>query len=52
MLVSPTVGAVIISTIPLIVPFGAYYLFREKLTRLNIIGLCDFFRRRTDGGPE
>lgn len=43
MLVSPTVGAVIISTIPLIVPFGAYYLFREKLTRLNIIGLVISF---------
>lgn len=43
MLVSPTVGAVIISTIPLIVPFGAYYLFKEKLTRLNIIGLVISF---------
>ncbi|MFH0757524.1 MAG: DMT family transporter [Bacteroidota bacterium] len=43
MLVSPTVGAVIISIIPLIVPFGAYYLFREKLTSLNIIGLVVSF---------
>ncbi len=43
MLVSPTVGAVIISTIPLIVPFGAYYLFREKLSKLNIIGLIISF---------
>ncbi len=43
MLVSPTVGAVIISTIPLIVPFGAYYLFQEKLSRLNIIGLVISF---------
>jgi drug/metabolite transporter (DMT)-like permease len=38
-LVTPTVGAVIIATIPLIVPFGAWYFFREKLTRLNYIGL-------------
>ena len=43
MLVSPTVGAVIISTIPLIVPFGAYYFFRERLTRLNILGLLISF---------
>ncbi len=43
MLVSATIGAVIISTIPLIVPFGAYYLFKEKLTRLNIIGLVISF---------
>ncbi len=43
MLVSPTIGAVIISTIPLIVPFGAYYLFQEKLSRLNIIGLIISF---------
>jgi drug/metabolite transporter (DMT)-like permease len=42
-LVTPTVGAVIISTIPLIVPFGAYYLFREKLTRLNYVGLVISF---------
>ena len=43
MLVSPTVGAVIISTIPLIVPFGAYYFFKEKLSRLNVIGLLISF---------
>lgn len=42
-LVTPTVGAVIISTIPLIVPFSAYYLFREKLTTLNYIGLVISF---------
>jgi drug/metabolite transporter (DMT)-like permease len=42
-LVTPTVGAVIISTIPLIVPFGAYYLFREKLTLLNRAGLVVSF---------
>lgn len=42
-LVTPTVGAVIISTIPLIVPFAAYYLFREKLTLLNRLGLVISF---------
>jgi len=42
-LVTPTVGAVIISTIPLIIPFSAYYLFREKLTRLNHAGLVISF---------
>jgi drug/metabolite transporter (DMT)-like permease len=42
-LVTPTVGAVIISTIPLIVPFGAYYLFSEKLTLLNLAGLVISF---------
>ncbi len=38
-MVTATVGAVIISTIPLIVPFAAYYLFREKLTPMNYLGL-------------
>jgi drug/metabolite transporter (DMT)-like permease len=42
-LVSPTVGAVIIAIIPLIVPFGAWYFFREKLTRLNYLGLLISF---------
>ncbi|MDF1574471.1 MAG: DMT family transporter [Bacteroidales bacterium] len=38
-LVSATIGAVIISTIPLVVPFAAYYLYREKLTLMNYLGL-------------
>jgi len=42
-LVSPTVGAVIIATIPLLIPFAAYYLFREKLTLLNYMGLVVSF---------
>lgn len=42
-LVTATVGAVIISTIPLIVPFAAYYLFREKLTPMNYVGLLISF---------
>lgn len=42
-MVTPTVGAVIISTIPLIVPFGANLLFGEKLTKLNRVGLVVSF---------
>lgn len=42
-MVSATVGAVVISTIPLLVPFGAYYFFREKLTRMNYLGLIISF---------
>ncbi len=41
--VTPTVGAVIISTIPLIVPFAAWFFFRERLTILNQIGLAVSF---------
>jgi len=42
-LVSATVGAVIISTIPLVTPFGAYYVYREKLTPMNYVGLVISF---------
>lgn len=42
-MVTATVGAVIISTIPLIVPFAAYYLFKEKLTPMNYLGLVISF---------
>lgn len=42
-MVTATVGAVIISTIPLLVPFAAYYLFREKLTPMNYLGLAISF---------
>lgn len=41
--VSATVGAVIVSTIPLIVPFGAYWFYHEKLTVLNRVGLLVSF---------
>ena len=41
--VTATVGAVIISLIPLIVPFASYYFFREKLTFMNYIGLAISF---------
>ncbi|MEN8228703.1 MAG: DMT family transporter [Bacteroidota bacterium] len=42
-MVTATVGAVIISTIPLLIPFAAYLLYREKLTLLNRIGLVVSF---------
>lgn len=42
-LVTATVGAIIVSTIPLIVPFGAYYFFREKLSPMNYLGLVISF---------
>ena len=42
-LVTATVGAVIISTIPLIVPFASYYFFKEKLTPMNYLGLVISF---------
>lgn len=42
-MVTATIGAVIISTIPLIVPFGAYYLYKEKLTPMNYLGLVISF---------
>lgn len=42
-MVTATIGAVIISTIPLIVPFAAYYLFKEKLTPMNYLGLIISF---------
>jgi drug/metabolite transporter (DMT)-like permease len=42
-MVSATVGAVIISTIPLFVPIAAYYLFKERLSPLNILGMAISF---------
>ena len=42
-MVTATIGAVIISTIPLIVPFGAYYLYKEKLSPMNYLGLVISF---------
>ncbi|NIM17166.1 MAG: EamA family transporter [Candidatus Aminicenantes bacterium] len=40
---SPTVAAVIVSTIPLFTPIAAFYLFKEKLSLLNIVGLLVSF---------
>ncbi len=42
-MVTATVGAVIISTIPLIVPFASFVLFRERLTLMNRFGLVISF---------
>lgn len=41
--VSPTVGAVIITTIPLFTPLAAYYFLKERLSPLNIVGLLVSF---------
>ncbi len=38
-LVSSTLSAVIISTIPLFSPFATAYFFKERITRLNIWGI-------------
>ncbi len=42
-MVTATVGAVLISTIPLFVPFAAYLIYKEKLTLMNRIGLVISF---------
>lgn len=42
-MVTATIGAVIISTIPLIAPFTAWFFFRERLTLMNRIGLIISF---------
>jgi drug/metabolite transporter (DMT)-like permease len=42
-LISSTHAAVIIGTIPLLVPVGAYLFFREKLSLLNIAGIIISF---------
>jgi len=36
---SATIASILIATIPLFTPIGAYLLYREKLTRMNIYGL-------------
>lgn len=38
-LTSSSISAVMIATIPLFAPIGAYYFLHEKLTKLNFIGL-------------
>ncbi|MBN2698641.1 MAG: DMT family transporter [Bacteroidales bacterium] len=42
-MVSSTVGAVIVSTIPLFLPYASWIFFREKLSALNKIGLVVSF---------
>lgn len=41
--VTPTVGSVIISTIPLFVPFFAFFLLKEKVSVKNIVGIMISF---------
>jgi len=41
--VSSTIGAVIISTIPLFSPIAAYYFHKEKLGKMNILGILISF---------
>ncbi|MCX7863304.1 MAG: DMT family transporter [Bacteroidales bacterium] len=38
-LVSPTIGSIIISTIPLFVPWGAFIFFKEKIYWKNFLGI-------------
>ena len=38
-MVSPTVAAIIVSTIPLFVPVAAFFLLKERLSVTNILGL-------------
>ncbi|MCF8227091.1 MAG: DMT family transporter [Bacteroidales bacterium] len=42
-MVSSTVAAIIVSTIPLFVPVAAYFMLKEKLSVTNIIGLIISF---------
>jgi drug/metabolite transporter (DMT)-like permease len=41
--VSASLSAIIVATIPVFVPFAAYYYFREKIGRVNVIGLIVSF---------
>ncbi len=41
--VSPTVAAVIVSTIPLLAPIGAWYFYKEKVSWMNVAGLLFSF---------
>jgi drug/metabolite transporter (DMT)-like permease len=42
-MITASQGAVIISTIPLVVPVGAYVMLNERLSMLNIIGILISF---------
>jgi drug/metabolite transporter (DMT)-like permease len=41
--ISASLAAVIISTIPLVVPIGAYFLLHERVSVLNIVGILISF---------
>jgi len=38
-LATPTIASVIIATIPLFVPVAAYFMLKEKFSKMNIIGI-------------
>lgn len=40
---SASIASILIATIPLFTPIGAYLLYRDKLTRMNIFGLLISF---------
>ena len=40
---SASIASILIATIPLFTPIGAYLLFRDKLTRMNVLGLLISF---------
>jgi len=42
-LVTPTTGAVIVSTIPLLAPVAAWFIFREKISWLKVAGIAVSF---------
>jgi len=42
-LVSPTIAAVIISTIPVFTPFAAYLFYRDKISIFNFLGIVVSF---------
>ena len=42
-MISSTLAAVIIATIPLLVPLGAYFILNERLNIINIIGMIISF---------
>ncbi len=42
-LVSASLSAIIVSTIPLFAPFAAYYFFKERLRPINVAGLMIAF---------
>lgn len=42
-MINASLGAVMVSTIPLFVPVGAYFLLKEKVTRMNILGILISF---------
>ncbi len=42
-MINASLGAVMVSTIPLFVPVGAYFLLKEKVTLMNILGILISF---------